>query len=151
MEIITKNKKGSALTFVVITLLIVFIMAGIMATIAQTNIKQAGTQEKGLQTYYVARSGAELAYEVIMTTTPSLLDGFKSDINMKLQQKDVDFGDGTADITVTTAKETKKDGTKGEQKIYIESVGKLKNSNITRTVKLEFYINFADYPEVTWS
>lgn len=142
---IIKNNRGNALSFVLFTLLIVSMLVGIVASLAQTNIRQAGDQEKSLQTYYIARSGVELAYEVIMTTTPSLLDQFKTNPSMVLTHKDVDFGEGTADIKVTSKGKDK------DQKIYIESTGKLKDSKRTRTVKLEFYIDYANSPELIWS
>ena len=142
---IIKNNKGSALSFVLFTLLIVSILVGIVASLAQTNIRQAGDQEKSLQTYYIARSGVELAYEVIMTTSPSLLESFRTNPDMELTHEDIDFGEGTADIRVTSK------GTGDNQKIYIESTGKLKDSKRTRTVKLEFYRNYDKSPGLIWS
>ena len=140
-----KNKKGAALSFVIMILAVVSIMVGIVAMIASANIKQASAQERGLQAYYIARSGAELAYEVLMTTTPSYIDEFKNGTRSTISKDSVDFDEGTADVAVTSS------GTGDTQKILITSVGTLKEGNITRTVKLEFYSHFEEHPEMVWS
>ena len=138
-----KEKKGAALAFVIVALIFVFIMVSIVAMLANTNIRQAGAQEKGLQAYYIARSGAELAYEAILTT--NLLDEFRTDKNKVLQENDIDFDDGTADVNVTST------GADDEQMIVIKSVGTLKDSNVSRSVTLEFYVNYDKYPDIIWS
>ena len=140
-----KNKKGAALSFVIMILAVVSIMVGIVAMIASANIKQASAQERGLQAYYIARSGAELAYEVLMTTSPSLIEDFKDGSISSIPSETVDFDSGTADITVTSTAPGDK------QKISITSVGTLKGDSISRTVKLEFYSNYDTYQEMIWS
>lgn len=139
-----RKKQGAALIFVMVAMLILFTMVSVVVSVSQANIKQAGIQEKKLQAYYVARSGAELAYEVLLTTTPSLLDNFESNVNLVLQETDVDFGYGTADITISSLDPG------DTQKIHIESVGSLPDGT-TRTVGLEFFINYDDYSSITWS
>ncbi len=138
-----KEEKGAALAFVIVALIFVFLMVSIVAMLANTNIRQAGAQEKGLQAYYIARSGAELAYEAIMTS--NILDQFRADKNKVLQEDNIDFDDGTADVNVTST------GSDDEQTIVIKSVGTLKGSNVSRTVTLEFYVNYDKYPDIIWS
>lgn len=138
-----KEEKGAALAFVIVALIFVFLMVSIVAMLANTNIRQAGAQEKGLQAYYIARSGAELAYEAIMTS--NILDQFRADKNKVLQENNIDFDDGTADVNVTST------GSDDEQTIVIKSVGTLKGSNVSRTVTLEFYVNYDKYPDIIWS
>lgn len=140
-----QNRRGVALSFVIMILAVVTIMVSIVALIAGANIRQASTQEKGLQAYYIARSGAELAYDALMTTTPSLIDTFKSNSSYTLTEDNVDFEKGTADVKVTSS------GSGETQKILITSVGTLNGENISRTAKLEFYANYDLYPDLVWS
>jgi type II secretory pathway pseudopilin PulG len=142
---IIKSNKGVAMAYVMMSLVVVFIVIAIVSSIAQANIKQASAQEKGLEAYYVARSGAELAYEAIMTTSPSLLDAFKADKNLVKTENGIDFEKGSADVTVTTS------GTGDNQKIIIQSVGKLYDKDISKTVTLEFFINYDEKPGMVWS
>lgn len=140
-----RNNKGAAMAYVMMSLVVVFIVIAIVSSIAQANIKQASAQEKGLEAYYIARSGAELAYEAIMTTSPSLIEAFKADKNKVETENGIDFEKGTADIKVTTT------GTGDNQKIIIESIGTLYDKDISRTVTLEFFINYDEKPGMVWS
>ena len=98
-----QNRRGVALTFVIMILLVTSIMVSIVALIANANIVQASAQEKGLQAYYIARSGAELAYEVLMTTTPSLIEDFKDGSISSIAADTVDFEKGSATVEVTSS------------------------------------------------
>lgn len=140
-----RNNKGAAMAYVMMSLVVIFIVIAIVSSIAQANIKQASAQEKGLEAYYIARSGAELAYEAIMTTSPSLIEAFKADKNKVETENGIDFEKGTADIKVTTT------GTGDNQKIIIESIGTLYDKDISRTVTLEFFINYDEKPGMVWS
>ena len=106
MKSLLKNRDGSALSFVIVALLVLIIMVGIVAAIAQTNIIQAGAQEKGLQAYYAARSGAEMAFAALwVTDTGSEATGttlFKALKNgTKPSTETVDLGDaGTAEVSI---------------------------------------------------
>lgn len=141
-----RNEKGSALAFVIMILLVLIIIIASVAAVTTANIKQASNQEKGMQAYYIARSGAEFAYEALLST--SLLSEFKG-IDKTISEAGVDFGEGTADIMVSTLVPTV--GSIDLQTIRIESVGTLKNENISRKVVLEFFYYFSSYPSITWS
>lgn len=140
-----QNRRGVALTFVIMILLVTSIMVSIVALIANANIVQASAQEKGLQAYYIARSGAELAYEVLMTTTPSLIEDFKDGSISSIAADTVDFEKGSATVEVSSS------GSGENQKIMITSVGTLAGGGISRTVKLEFYSRYDVYPDLVWS
>lgn len=140
-----KEEKGIALAFVIVALVFVFLMVSIVAMLANTNVKQASAQEKGLQAYYIARSGAELAYEAIMTT--NLLDQLSNDKDKVLQENNIDFDEGTADVIVNS----EEDEELSEQMIVIKSVGTLKESGISRSVTLKFYVKYETYPDILWS
>jgi len=154
MKNLIRNNKGNTLAYTMMVMIVVFLVVSIVVSLTQANLRQASAQEKGLQAYYVARSGAEAAYEALLTTTPSLLKNattpsdastFYGNLNKVLTQDDIDFDEGTADVTVVTNHDA------ANPKIIITSVGTLKNKDISRTVTLEFYIDYETYPEIIWS
>lgn len=154
MNNLIRNKRGNTLAFTMMMMIVVFLVVSIVVSLTQANLRQASAQERGLQAYYVARSGAEAAYEALLTTTPSLLKNattptdastFFGNLNMVLTQNDIDFEAGTADVTAVTNHDA------SNPKIIITSVGTLKDSDISRTVTLEFYIDSEKYPEIIWS
>ena len=142
---IIKNKKGSALVYVMFALLLVFFMISVTVSITMGNTRQASEQETGMQAYYIARSGVEAAYEALLTTTPSLLkgpDSFEANVD-KVLTDTLTFGDGTAEVKVTS------NGSGEKQKIRIESIGTLKG--VSRTVVLEFYLYHVENKDMVWS
>ena len=145
MKNLIGNNRGNTLLYVMIALLVVFIMVAAVASLTQANLRQASAQERGMQAYYVARSGAELAYDALLTTSPSLLDSFVANPALVLTENDIDFDYGTADVTVTSS------GTGNGQTILITSVGTMKNEDLSRTVTLQFYIHYDLYPDMIWS
>ncbi len=139
------NKRGAALIFVMVSMLIVFMMISIAASVSQANIKQASAQEDGLKAYYIARSGVELAYEAIMTK--SLLAGLK----IAALTDEVSFGtDGTAKITVTSP-DPVSPAVEADRKVIIQSIGTSSKSGTERTVTLEFYYDYGTKKDMKWS
>ena len=140
-----KNRKGVSLIWVIIALVFVSIMTMSISMITQSNILQAKNQDDTLQAYYVARSGAELAYEALITSSPSLLIPFTSSSNSGnshiLTHKDLEIGSGKVDIEVTST------GLDADRRIQIESIGKLKG--ITKTIILEF--NATTKGDIRWT
>lgn len=157
MKKLIGSRSGNTLAYVMMVMVVVFIVVSAVTSLAMANIRQASAQEKGMQAYYVARSGAELAYEALLTTTPSLLkddtnpsnpNTFEGNPSKILTENDIDFEVGTADVRVSV---TTQGAIGGNKKIRIESVGTLKDKDISRTVTLEFYIKYDQYPEMIWS
>lgn len=150
------SKKGAALVFVIIALLVVSIMISVVAQIAQSNTKQASSQEKGIQVYYVAKSGAEMGFQAMMTSqavstsgssimsTMTKVGGYPPGIQIINILDDNNNKVGTA--TVTAALED----VAPNQKIVITSVGTLSNSNISKTVKLKFYVDYTNNKNIIW-
>ncbi len=141
-----KNRKGVSLIWVIIALVFVSIMTMSIATIAQSNILQAKRQDDTLQAYYIARSGAELTYEALITSSPSLISDFtsagNSSNNHTLTQNNITIGSGTADIIVTSYNVT--DTVK---RIRIQSIGKL--NNVSKTIFLDF--DATSYADIRWT
>lgn len=147
-----RNKDGSALIMVIIALLFATILVTSAAILTQTNTLQASTQEKGMQSYYIARSGAELAFEVLLTSgPPSLLTPFVTNIGYTLPNATFPnatmniANEGTATVSVT-AFDT---GSPAVRRIRITSVGEAVGTNIQRTAILEF--NLATQDDLIWT
>ena len=141
-----KNRKGVSLIWVIIALVFVSIMTISISTIAQSNILQAKRQDNIIQAYYIARSGAELTYEALITSSPSLISDFTSVGNSlnnhTLTQNNITIGSGTADILVTSYNVT--DTVK---RIRIQSIGKL--NNVSKTILLDF--DATSYGDIRWT
>ena len=106
MKSMISNNRGNALAFVMIVLLLVFFMISIVFSISQTNIRQASAQERGMQAYYAARSGVELAFAALWITDTGEESG--TTLLSALRNGDepapetVDFGDaGTAEVSIS--------------------------------------------------
>ncbi len=143
-----KNNQGSALVYVMFALVLMLLMISITVSITMGNTRQASEQETGMQAYYIARSGVEVAYEALHNTSPSLLLGtgpntFETDSSMVLNDT-IDFDDGTAEITVTSS------GSGDTQRVKIHSVGTVRE--VSRSVSLEFYLHYnKDEIGMVWS
>lgn len=136
-----KKRKGASLFWVIIALVFTTIMTISISTVTRSNIRQAKIQDDGLQVYYIARSGAELAYEALLTSSPSLINKFKNGAISKLDEKNISVGKGKADIKVTSYT------VDAVKKIKIESTGKLNNT--TKTIYLEFEAD--NYGSMKWT
>ena len=151
MKKILKNQDGIALSFVVMTLLVLFILTSIVASIAQTNIKQASAQDKGLQAYYTARSGAEMAFEALWSEQggQKLIDSLKSGTTYSRQKvTSLPEDMGTAEVEIKYSR----DNAKKEELITIDSIGTY--HGISRNVKLYVYFDIDSYDlpkEIVWS
>lgn len=141
------NKKGAALVFVIAAILVASIMIAAVAQMAQANTKQASAQEKGMQAYYIAKSGAEIAYQALNQT------GKLTAINSNTLQPEtlgtVTFGAISAGgiATISFAKKT----VSSKVKVVITSIGTLTQSNVSRTVKLEVFANYTTDTAITWT
>ncbi len=150
MKKLLKNEKGAALSFVIMTLLVLFIMASIVASLAQANIKQASAQEYGLQAHYAARSGAEMAFEALWNKSNPLLKDLKG--GSTFPEQSITFPDdaGSAKVTINY---TKKDS---DEVIIINSKGNYKNANRNVVLKVYFEVDSKDtnksiLKEIVWS
>lgn len=152
MKKLLKNEKGAALSFVIMTLLVLFIMASIVASLAQANIKQASSQEYGLQAHYAARSGAEMAYEALWNESSgsTLLKNLKGGSTFPEQSVTFPDDSGSAKVTINY---TKKDS---DEVIIINSKGNYKNANRNVVLKVYFEVDSEDtnksiLKEIVWS
>lgn len=137
---ILKNKKGAALVMTVVAFLIIMTLATSVLVISQNNTKQVATQDQGMDSYYIARSGAEASYQALITTA-SLLNQFQTGTNTL--EDTITFSEGEAVVSVIGFNE----GT--TRRVRITSTGIYNNNGISRKSILEF--DFVGYGNIKWS
>ncbi|HYE68571.1 MAG TPA: pilus assembly PilX N-terminal domain-containing protein [Anaerovoracaceae bacterium] len=141
MKNLISDNKGNALAFVMMVLLLVFFMVSLVISITQTNTRQASAQERGMQAYYAARSGVELAFAALwITDTGNELTGTTLLRDLKDGEEPVpetvDFGDaGTAEVAISYERSGR------EEKVSILSVGNYINSSRSLTLDVYFEVD----------
>ena len=138
---LNNKRQGSALAFVLIIFLIVSVLTSSILFIFNNNLKQAKRQQDSLEAYYLAYSGAELAYTALQTEE----SGKKKyeGLTESGEPSSLLYGNGRIDIL---AKVSNKENFTGW--IEIRSTGTLnKNSqSYTRTL----YFNPGNPAERVW-
>ncbi|KAB3527589.1 hypothetical protein [Alkaliphilus serpentinus] len=132
---VIKSKNGASLPLVLIVFMVITILIASVIYINNTNIKQVKLQEDSMRAYYLATSGAELAYGALMMDNAHLLDDFINDPTHQMEELNKPFGNGTIDVSVSSFTKD------GEQWIRILSIGRLGVSGVTHSTKMEFNIN----------
>lgn len=139
-----KNNRGVALVYVVMVLLIASVLIGAAAVMVSSNTREVSAQEIGIQSYYIARSGVELAYEAVYDGgDPAVYNAFLA-ATAPRTQNNVNIGEGQVNIVLE--KITPVVG--GVQRGRITSVGHLDGQTLTRTVILEF--DLIDGANILW-
>lgn len=136
-----KKEQGSALVMVIIAFMVITVIVTSVFVLAGSNTRQVVSQNDGMESYYIARSGAEATYQALLTSSPSLLTQFQS--GSTVQTDTITFDEGTAEITVEGFNE----GT--TRRVRITSVGKADGINVSRKSILEF--NYSGYDDIKWS
>lgn len=136
-----KKEQGSALMMVIIAFMVISIIVTSVFVLASSNTKQVVTQNDGLESYYIARSGAEATYQALLTSSPSLLTQFQSGSTVVTDT--ITFDEGTAEITVEGYDEG------SIRRVRITSVGTAAGNNISRKSVLEF--NYDGYDNIKWT
>ena len=136
-----KKEQGSALMMVIVAFMVITIITTSVFVLASNNTKQIVSQNDGMESYYIARSGAEATYQALLTSSPSLLTQFQSGSTVITDT--ITFDEGTAEITVEGFNE----GT--TRRVRVTSLGKAAGKNISRKSILEF--NYDGYDDIKWS
>lgn len=137
-----KKEEGSALMMVIIAFMIITILVTSVFVLAGSNTKQVVSQNDGIESYYIARSGAEATYQALLISSPSLLTQFQSG-STTVRTDTIIFDEGKAEITVEGFNE----GT--IRRVRITSVGTAAGNNASRKSILEF--NYDGYDNIKWS
>ena len=127
-----KKRRGSVLVFVLIIFLVVSIITSTVIFILNNNLKQAKHQQDRMEAYYLAYTGAELAYAAL-NENKTKLDKLVADPTSKEETKDISFGNGTIDVV---ARKTDEENFKGWVKII--SIAVLDKNDVSYTRILYF-------------
>lgn len=148
-----KNRNGNALVFMLMIFLVISILTTSILFIFNSNLKQAKHQQNLMEAYYLAYSGAEMAYYALLAVPDNdlvgnsknnltrLKDGSKSGSEFKEEQ--ISFGNGKIDILANVTTDEKFDGW-----IKVTSTGTLDKSNVSYTRIL--YINPDNPVDKVW-
>lgn len=127
-----KNRKGGVLAFVLIIFLIVTIIASSILYIFNTNLKQAKHQQDRMEAYYLAYSGAEIAYAALNENN-TILANLVANPSAKEETKNIIFGNGKIDVVAMKTDETNFNGW-----IKITSTAVLNKNGVSYTRVLYF-------------
>ncbi|WP_312702230.1 hypothetical protein [Sedimentibacter sp.] len=131
---LNNKRKGSALAFVLVGFLIISIIGSSILFIFNTNLKQAKGQQDSLEAYYLAYSGAEMAYSSLLTKTGSKYKYEEITKDGKtLTENNIVYGNGKINVV---AKKSNNDDFKDW--IVITSTSTLDRNGVTYTRKLYF-------------
>lgn len=136
-----KKRKGAALAWVLIMMVVVGILAISMSAIFTSNLKQTKYQQDSLEAYYLAYSGALVAYEALLANNNQKLYILTGGGNLPSEEMTFDNGKSTVTAVVST-------DTNFENLIKIVSTGKLSRNNFeyTRTM----YFDPANPLDILW-
>lgn len=142
---ILSGRRGAALIFVILALVLVSIFALAVASLVHGNLDQAVNQESDMQAYYLALSGQDLAYSALLQEDVdgnTLVDTYFSTAVHSNPADVVPLTDilGSADgmsggtVTITVSAITND----SERWVKIVSEAALDDSGVTKTITLMF-------------
>jgi len=101
------GSKGSALVLTLMISLIVMTLTAGVTFYAVAENKQTALEQKKLQAYYIARSGADLAAKWLTSMSPADATNFLANLanqdNDTLSFNNISFGQGSYDLRITDA------------------------------------------------
>ncbi len=118
-----KNRKGSALVFILIILLIMSLLGTSILSLFSTNLKQAKLQQDSLQAYYLAYTGVEIAYAALLDDAAKLKEITNN--KKELTENNINFGDGKISVKSKLTTMANFDGW-----VEISSIGTLNKNNL---------------------
>lgn len=136
-----QSESGAALIMMIITFMVLTILATSVFVLAQNNTTQVVAQNDGMDSYYIARSGAEATYQALVESSPSLLTQFQTGTTVVTDT--IVFDEGTAEISIEGFDEG------STRRVRITSIGTFDGSSNSRQSILEF--NYDGYEKIKWS
>lgn len=130
---LNNKRQGSAYVFVFIVFLIISILGSSILFIFNTNLKQAKRQQDSLEAYYLAYSGAEMAYAALLSKKPNGVLKLKDLDSIEELVQNINYGNGTINILAK-----KSEHENFENWIEIKSTGVLIRNNLSYTRTLYF-------------
>ena len=128
---LNNKRRGSALAFVIVMMMVIGLLSFSMASVFNSNLKQAKYQQDSQEAYYLAYSGALIAYEALLAngyTKLYVLTGGGT-----LPAQDMTFDNGDAIVTAVVSSDTNFEGL-----IKIVSTANLTRNNFKYTRTMYF-------------
>lgn len=138
---ILKKRKGGALVFVLIIMMVVGLLSMSIVNIFSANLKQTKYQQDSLEAYYLAYSAALIAYEALLANGYEKL--YELTDGNTLSPQNISFDNGEATVTAIVSADTNL-----ENFIKIVSKANLSKNNFeyTRTM----YFDPSNTLDVIW-
>ncbi|MCK9442992.1 MAG: hypothetical protein M0Q14_00445 [Tissierellaceae bacterium] len=137
-----KKREGFIMIFIFIIFTISLIIGIAIQFVALSNLKQIKNQENNIKAYYLAYSGAEIAYAALLKPDSKgnkKIDSYNNSI-INPEPINLDFDeDGIDDVSIKIKYDKEKDT------IFIESIGILNDGDKTYTLNMSFS---KQYPEI---
>lgn len=141
---LNNKRRGSAYVFVFMVFLILSIIGSSVLFIFNNNLRQAKREQDMLEAYYLAYSGAEMAYASLMTITGGSYKYSEITETNQLEENNINYGKGKIDVTAKIS-----DDENFEDWIEITSRAVLDRNNVTYTRTL--YFNPDNPFEMIWT
>lgn len=136
------NKKGMALLFVLLIMVVMSTLAVAVFTFYTVNINSEKLQENAMRAHYAAVSGVEVTFGALLMDNRSLLNNyFDKDLGQSVTPltDTLELENTTADIVVSSYVED------GERWVKITSTGRVTGLSVTKVIEMSFRI---EYPEI---
>lgn len=136
------NKKGMALLFVLLIMVVMSTLAVAVFTFYTVNINSEKLQENAMRAHYAALSGVEVTFGALLTDNRSLLNNyFDKDLGVSIAplSDTIELEGTTADIVVSSFVED------GERWVKITSTGRVNGLTVTKVIEMSFRI---EHPEI---
>lgn len=131
----TNSKKGSALLYVFVIIIVLSVLTMTILSILASNTKQAQYQEDSMETYYLAYSGVQMAYSALLANSNAKMTELTRATNPVAEQRQTNILYGNGKITVV-AKLSADTGYEGW--ILITAVATLNKNNLQYTRSMYF-------------
>lgn len=147
---IPRNKKGVALFYAIIVLLVISILTSAVLLSFSSNLNQIVFQKNYAEAYYLSYSGVQMAFAALtandLVGQPNdLFNQLKTGAVPSLSQQDIAYGNGVVDIDVTLVDDP---ASAYDGWIRIQSTATLSTNNLSVTRIL--YIDPNDQKNTAW-
>ena len=131
IRILNRKRQGSAMAFVIIMMMVISLLSFSMASTFNSNLKQAKFQQNSQEAYYLAYSGALIAYEALLANEYEKL--YELTDGDTLDPQNMAFDNGNATVTAVVSTDTN-----FENLIKIVSTATLSRNNFQYTRTMYF-------------
>ena len=126
----TNGKKGSALIYVFVIIIVLSILTTTILSILASNTRQVQYQQDSMEAYYLAYSGVQMAYSALLANNNAKMNELTRTTNPVAEQRQTNISFGNGRVTVV-AKESTDTGYEGW--IIITAAATLSRNNMQYT------------------